>query len=1508
MFFLSNLIARQQQEEQQRQSQEGYDNVVVKDNKILQQPPPDQQQLVTASRQRNNHLSMGQSTTSRKRTRRTISTEPDEETRTKRIRGERHGQRTTLVIERNEKNDTDYDDGDSNGSNNAAGDDDDDDDDNAANEEDMDDRNDLLHSGPQFQNHYLFHENYSGIVKALYRGNTDQQQSNNKTNPHKDDTTTNDDKATLNVIHDALNAPTTRDLLREEDYNKNNDDDDDKFPVDKYDMVGRYEARKKTVYGLNPSTGRPTYRRKDISYRLETPEEIEERVRRIDRSMDRTLFAARWNRRKVNVQMEVDVGNAFATRAERYLKGTLQQDRKRRLREAKNAARKRNRRQQQEEEKAKSRRTSHDDHDGDDGLEEDGSLAEQNQLLARFTQHLEDEDKMKGQRSGRGPVPDMVSSSVPFRDQFDGYWEFGFSKPFKEDLQYNYNPTVEEMIQNSSQQAISDLQDNEERRRERNNSTVGFRALIPTERSGTFVYFPPNTTRVTNANSTYRPGYMMGHIRQLMAMAARSLCGGPLPPGCVNDNSILENRYLRLLCVQSRMVDKGSRTEEGLTLATFRNQHFNHMLAEESGRDMLLYAQNIWNNPVDAAVRLGLVTCEHDIPVAGNMLSRIKSTSTTNRTKVSRQYRKAPHAWTHNSTSIMDAEDTVDDIDDHGNGSSELFLGDGLLDVVSSRGVRGSILKLSTDDPTEKVRRAYRGEEMPDSLLTPNGLYAHIPCTTPPAPNFPLDPPCTVFGPIDRYARYYHKSVRVDDQAAKLILSTLLARLAAQARGSKTVDGSRVHMNETQRQIEAFLIECTTVNENRLFKLYARSFPKSVIKTRDVPMVHVYHAVARYCSYVANTGLGVLSSSPDAIVKDEDPEEDIDEDGDEHPAKRLEHSKGECFLDLGPHKIAKQLSHFCWERIQRDSLLRFPRLRITAAVARICSNLPPSAAEILSRPLDDDFCRTPLDLFKQTLLHMEANGMISDSSAFDDRPSVHAAELEFTLHESAGVILEAVRIEPLNVEYLLWLVGCLASCLLVSSGNKIGSGAHLYPSQKVRSLMITTGLSHEVRVRLKKYSAVRMELAGSVRTLFTLAEHQRSSRAHFALVALLEWGEVITLLMDKSSLDVVQEIRKLHTFYVSQWLRQETSLFSLKYAERCKEHRDSCLRARQLENDPGDIRNWRRMVMSLGKLGSHSATSVRHIDQEHRTSCPECSLLSSQRWFDHDLISTEKAHETWWGNGREWWSSSLLNMVPLGIKKRETKGIKGTISCLYRPKPSEPIHRHVVPQSTASTTNSSLLNNQRRERKMAPKDLEPLRQEKQPQPVTASMMTSPERVVSHTPGVSSSYCSTKRLEWLATAQTFQSGDHSQYDLSDDIRSENYDKYMPMTYQDVMADSGTLQTEGINYNDNNGLATSPANVGDNIPLVVSCPSLEVMAYRIYIFCHLQSVAHPIVEEHIYALAAKCGNRTNTSSTTTSGNNHRMMENHCDEFRILQWFMSLGMNIEATLIKKSPKTRK
>jgi hypothetical protein len=600
---------------------------------------------------------------------------------------------------------------------------------------DPDDRPQLNNCGPLIGR-------YTEILRTLY-GNEQRRRSDEQPKPTE----------TLEVIRDALDFPFARDhpmIPRGISEGGGGDDDDYRFNVDKYDAVGRYDARRVAVVHRRrgPKTGGGAFRSaannfggERVTYRLETPEEIEVRVRRMDRSQDRTKFAARWKRRRVNVQAEDDVGNAFAARAERHLRETLQRERRHRGKAARRAERE-NRIKEEEERKSREK----EEHEAD-VLEEDDSVHEQSQLFERFTQNVEAEEK----KDALDGVPPHLDPSVPFRAQFRDYWEFGYAVPRKEDLPYNYNPKVAEMLRNVSKQSFSHSVHEEPKSRQ--NASVGFWSLVCLKKEGSsnFFYFPPNDTVVTNASTTFRPSYNFGHIRQMMIMAARSLCGGP------GDMS-LENRHLRLLCSVSEVQVWESKGKDGFTVSNFRDGRFLHSLAEERGRDMLLYARSEWSNPVEAAKGFGIFSCRQDIPIAGNLLNRINMQSMANRTRVARSFRKGSRDWMP-SDAAVDVDDNHEDMD-CGEGSTAPCLRETFPDIPTSGGIRDVTVNVS-NATTNNLKAADPSEVVVDALLAPNSLYVHIPLTSPPIPDFPLDPSSIIFGPVDRHARFYHGSVKI---------------------------------------------------------------------------------------------------------------------------------------------------------------------------------------------------------------------------------------------------------------------------------------------------------------------------------------------------------------------------------------------------------------------------------------------------------------------------------------------------------------------------------------------------------------------------------------------------------------------------------------------------------------------------------------------------------------------------------------------------------------------------
>ena len=90
-------------------------------------------------------------------------------------------------------------------------------------------------------------------------------------------------------------------------------------------------------------------------------------------------------------------------------------------------------------------------------------------------------------------------------------------------------------------------------------------------------------------------------------------------------------------------------------------------------------------------------------------------------------------------------------------------------------------------------------------------------------------------------------------------------------------------------------------------------------------------------------------------------------------------------------------------------------------------------------------------------------------------------------------------------------------------------------------------VAHELRPCMKKYKEVRIELSTAVKALFILAKYQDSPRAHFAVFSLLEWGQVIGLLVGSQLNEFLNDINKRHAFHFGVWAHHEPVTFLREY-------------------------------------------------------------------------------------------------------------------------------------------------------------------------------------------------------------------------------------------------------------------------------------------------------------------------------------------------------------------------
>jgi hypothetical protein len=1066
-------------------------------------------------------------------------------------------------------------------------------------------------------------------------------------------------------------------------------------------LSGRYQPRRKRVR-IKPGTGVVTNRHSGLHYRMETQEEINDRVRRQELWDLNRLIRMRWKQRVVTFQEEEDVGNAFAAQAELFLADKLRQEQKLLVEQEIKLKRK--------QEKEKRRKEFQDAKEWEqlDELEEDDSVREQSQLLAQLSQS----NTLVGKLPDN--MPSQVGPDLPDPEEMD-FWQCGHVKPRLEDIQFNYNPSMKDVVEQTSADISTDAEVDDA---ECTAVHATFRQLTGIENVNECdrVYFPPHSTLITNSTATLRPGHKLSSTRHFLVMSSRVLCGSP------SDIS-LENRYIRLLCNHAR--ERNGKREDDATLSNFRMGRFVKILADEQGRSMYLYLQNTWSDRYEAARLLGLWDYHQESPIADNILTSIQGSYKAVRSRVKKLFRKSTNIWSYERA--ID-EDVDMDADTGGNSSVN-------NEITTSRGVMDGQTQESTAAATLDGKvLAKLSDESRGALITATCLYLHVEGTKPPVPQLPIDPTNVVFGPVDKFANFYHTNVRMDHTVYNSILSSLLARVA-----KERCDGKASPEKKAREQALKLAVEYAAVNENNLHKRFAKHF---VSPDADIPLVEFYRGVFALCNFLIN---GCAQSGVSfRKLSDRTNKLEVLEEEDEWYRSFESPCNERCLVESGFNKVAESLWEFCQTKIFHNGLLRFPKLRIIHALAMICRILPASAAEVLSRPIDEDICRSPIHIFKNTLEHMEAKNMLLDiGSSLNDAGTtvVRAAELEYIMHDASEFIQDAIVLDPVNVDYHLWYIGCLASCLLLSSGNRISSRANLYPSQKVGPRSFNKGPQHEVRTKLRKYDDVRLEVSTAFKSLLALTHHQASGKAHFAVCTVLEWTQLMGLLVGSSLNDYYDDIKSLHTFHIQQWLLKDTSSFALNYSRKVEGIRGALIHCRYLEINPQDLSAWRNLVQCLGPLGMKDDSDVEGQIKQGSTCCRLCD----SRWIDPCRIPEDRSCGLWWGEGREWWEESILFLAP--------------------------------PATDDSTSER---------RRLVESVLLRLRIESSGRGMTATCLASAS-------GISDSEINNKLPDWLPKA-----GDILvESDVADDIRSLCHDAQLPKSFEVILAEKRTAQSPWCN---------------------------------------------------------------------------------------------------------------
>jgi len=138
----------------------------------------------------------------------------------------------------------------------------------------------------------------------------------------------------------------------------------------------------------------------------------------------------------------------------------------------------------------------------------------------------------------------------------------------------------------------------------------------------------------------------------------------------------------------------------------------------------------------------------------------------------------------------------------------------------------------------------------------------------------------------------------------------------------------------------------------------------------------------------------------------------------------------------------------------------------------------------------------------------------------------------------------------------------------------------------------------------------------------------------------------------------------------------------------------------------------------------------------------------------------------------------------------------------------------------------------------------------------------------------------QNLDWLPTPENTEVQNENQVGVSKEQRTRCYANDLPKTKKKLSREetdpaSAFLSSISIPSSEHSTLQN------------LSSLSQEVQAYKILVSCHLFGIDDPSVCNCIYYnLYCKCVRDENTET----------VDENCDEFRVLVWLSSMGINIE------------
>lgn len=907
--------------------------------------------------------------------------------------------------------------------------------------------------------------------------------------------------------------------------------------------------------------------------------------------------------------------------------------------------------------------------------------------------------------------------SIPYKDRMD-YWDYGWTvPPTQEEGRIVLPPDLTPRLLPGQNLQDADVVVERHKTSQSSNQRRPLRihqrrlpfAMHPQELQ---IGMPWRPTSLPNPTHTMGMGVSRYfHYRQVQAMAVRYLCGTNYDKTNSSTHIKTQNRFLRLLFAP--LVHDSQRA---LTLAQFTEARTLLRLSHQLGVNAALYARHTWSDAAQVAYELGLDAdpnlwagrlqnptvllqfmarqrhkvlkeyrvgsrgpwappmtnspeenlvnlnraTEENLPNPGGQREGVDTLGKVEMTEdEANQGREDDTARNEISDTLPQPTAASDQALNHistqpiAEGEEEMSKGDG----TSAGGViintQNHAISTTTKEPIYAENTNTQSAIL-EGLFVPSTPFANIPGTSPPAPQLPLDVVPIIYGPPDRYAKYHHQDNYIHKEHLQLALSTFLSRLILQGGGEEDGDSSRHRQQilENQKRIQTLLEDYVELTDTKGYKsqlVFSRG------KVQDVPLAQLYHAIQIYCSYWAN-GFPICDKANmhPVATKDEDETTMGLNDSDDLYTTNAS-------LEPKPiQEVARDIYVFLDNMLQHNGLGRFVRPRVTLALAFVCHKIPAGAAKILAQPLDEDKSLTPIHLIRETCEYLEQKGLIRGSQGDDyeemENEAMRDGELEYIFFEAAKKLESAVRIAPTDINCHLWRIGMLAACLLLSSGNRIGSKAHRFSSyHSFRVFESAAGqednisLDHEVRAKLPKFDDISLKLSSALEEFFALARHQPGEMIHRAVLSILDWHQVVAILAGDTLDTSMEDILKLYQHHAFQRYLNDGSDSARKStaAASPSTSKSICAMAIELERDPSEIGNWRNLVDALGPIGIHPDHDGNDIEyEEHVKSCLDCQFTRRPRVFDHAHRHhhREKNDPKWWGHDRQWWASFILKV------------------------------------------------------------------------------------------------------------------------------------------------------------------------------------------------------------------------------------------------------------------------